>query len=141
MRRPRRGSASAVELLRATGRARRRGDDPDELDAGVPTERRRLSTAERAAAHEDGAARATVGPLVGHARAPVASRTSASSSLLGPTGMQLVHRLEVVDVQLALEVVELVLERATEQARMPATLIFLPWRFWATTQTCSRRVT
>ena len=32
-----------------------------------------------------------------------------------PTGDQLVHRLEVVDVELAVEVVELVLERAPEQ--------------------------
>ena len=53
---------------------------------------------------------------------------------------QLVHRLEVVDVQLAVEMVELVLERARQEP-VPASLILRPRRFWATTQTFSRRVT
>ena len=58
-----------------------------------------------------------VRPRSGHARAPVASRTSASSSLLAADQHQLVHGVEVVDVELALEMVELVLERPAQAAR------------------------
>ena len=105
---------------RATGGPRRRVTTPTRSTAGVASEAPQARDGERAAAEEDGPRR-TVGPLVGHARALVASRTSASSSSPGADRHQLVHRLEVVDVELAVEVIELVLERPTEQpgARRP----------------------
>ena len=80
---------------------------PDRGMLGQPAQAR---DAEPAAPQEDGPDR-----IAGHARALVASRTSSSSSS-PPTGKQLVHRVQVVDVQLAVEVVELVLERPPQQS-------------------------
>ena len=62
------------------GRAWRRGDDADDGDSAVAGERVQGRDGEGAAAQEDGPDR---GP--GHARALVASRTSASSSFPSPT--------------------------------------------------------
>ena len=93
----------------------RRGHDADELDPSASAQPSQAWHAEPAAAEEDGPYARAAGPPVRHARALVASRTSASSSLPGADRHQLVHRVEVVDVELAVEVVELVLERATEQ--------------------------
>ena len=87
--------------LRPTGRRWRR-HDTDKLDLEVPGEAAQSGNAERAAAEEDGPdpmrsvssrdrglslrRRGAIGPKV-HARALVASRTSASSSSSWPTGI------------------------------------------------------
>ena len=76
------------------------------------------------------------------ARRPSREAFAASSTSSRRPGRrdQLVHRFEIVDEQLAVEMVQLVLE-ARARNPVPDTLTFLPCRFWATTQTFSRRVT
>ena len=73
----RRGRTAAPARRSRWGR-----DDPDELDVRVLAEPPQTFAAEPAAAEEDGAC-----PSSRHARALVASRTSASSSSPWPTGI------------------------------------------------------
>ncbi len=68
------------DRLSATGRARRGRDDPDQSDVFVLGEAPQALPAEPATPQEDGPHARAAGPLVGHARALVASRISASSS-------------------------------------------------------------
>ena len=83
--------------LPATRRPRRRRDDPDETDLGMVVEPPQALAAEAATPQEDGPhapgpsedrgrSVEAIGPRI-HARALVASRTSASSSLLALTGI------------------------------------------------------
>ncbi len=73
------------DVLPTTGRAWRRGDDPDQVDRWMIGDGFERLEPERAAAQEHGPDARAVGPPHGHARALVASRTSASSSLPAPT--------------------------------------------------------
>ena len=102
-------------LEASTGGSRRRGHDADEVDPGCRGEGAERRQTEPAAADEDG-------PHARAAGSPPASREGARR--LADLGVilvaladrhQLVHRVEIVDVELAVEVIELVLERATEQ--------------------------
>ena len=130
----------AVEPLLPPGWTRRRRDDADELDVMVAIESPERRDTERAAAEEDGGTGRDVARADRSRQG--ARRLADLRVVLVPLadGHQLVHRVEVVDVELAVEVVELMLERAPEEPD-PATLIFWPCRFWATTQTRSLRVT
>ena len=67
-------------------RARRR-DDPDQVDRLVLVQTPQALASEAATAEEDRPHARVVGAPLGHARAPVASRTSASSSLLPSTSI------------------------------------------------------
>ena len=73
--------------LVATGRAGRRRDDGDQAHVVVAAEPAQALTPERAAPQEDGPHARAAGSPVGHARALVASRTSASSSFEAPTAI------------------------------------------------------
>ena len=74
-----------LEGLPPPGGARRRGDDPDEIDVRVPGEPAQARQPEPAAAEEDSPGARAAGRPVGHARALVASRTSSSSWSSAPT--------------------------------------------------------
>ena len=65
----------------------RRSDDTGEFDVRVRSEAPQGFRAECAAPEEDRPNARAVGSLAGHARAPVASRTSASSSFPAPTAI------------------------------------------------------
>ena len=100
--RPRRGSGRRTPRSRrrsfAPGRPPARGPDRRSCQCGCPDARRRSGR-----------------------RPPASSAAAVGGDILfvvaEPDRDQLVHRVEVVDVQLAVEMVELVLERPTEEAR------------------------
>ena len=73
--------------LAPSGQPRRCGHDADELDVRMLGETPQGRDPERAAAEEDGPHARAAGSPVGHARALVASRTSASSSFEAPTAI------------------------------------------------------
>src|SRR5688500_17924879 len=90
-----------------TPRSRRRSSWPGRPPARAPSprscERGRLDSR-------------LAGPRLGGANVLVAVGGHALFVIAAPDRDELVHRIEVVDVQLAVEMVELVLERAPQQA-------------------------